>query len=99
MGLMAGYGLQLWPILQDMSQLRYLYGARASTFIANASVQQVFGLNDFEMAKWLNQTMVQEIIGFHTQNFKPGDMPTTSTSITGRDLLTPDEIMQLPPDG
>ena len=38
MGLMAGYGLQLWPILQDMSQLRDLYGARASTFIANAGV-------------------------------------------------------------
>lgn len=26
MGLMAGYGLQLWPILQDMSQLKDLYG-------------------------------------------------------------------------
>ena len=26
MGLMAGYGLQLWPILQDMHQLRALYG-------------------------------------------------------------------------
>ncbi len=25
-------------------------------------------------------------------------MPTTGTSITGRDLLTPDEIMQLPPE-
>jgi type IV secretion system protein VirD4 len=25
MGLMAGYGLQLWPILQDMSQLKDLY--------------------------------------------------------------------------
>ena len=98
MGLMAGYGLQLWPILQDMSQLRDLYGARASTFIANAGVQQVFGVNDFETAKWLSQTMGQETIGFQTQSFKPGDMPTTGTSITGRDLLTPNEIMQLPPD-
>ena len=32
MGLMAGYGLQLWSILQDLSQLRDLYGARAGTF-------------------------------------------------------------------
>ena len=96
MGLMAGYGLQLWPILQDMSQLRDLYGARANTFIANAGVQQVFGVNDFETAKWLSQIMGQETIGYQTQNFKPGDMPTTGTSITGRDLLTPDEIMQLP---
>ena len=46
MGLMACYGLQLWPILQDMSQLSDLYGARASTFVVNAGVQQVFGVND-----------------------------------------------------
>ncbi len=98
MGLMAGYGLQLWPILQDMSQLRDLYGQRASTFVANAGVQQVFGVNDYETAKWLSQTMGQGTIGYQTQNFKPDDMPTTGTSITGRDLLTPDEIMQLPPE-
>ena len=98
MGLMAGYGLQLWPILQDMSQLRDLYGQRASTFVANAGVQQVFGVNDFETAKWLSQTMGQGTIGYQTESYKPGDMPTTGTSITGRDLLTPDEIMQLPPE-
>ncbi|WP_235047672.1 type IV secretory system conjugative DNA transfer family protein [Limimaricola cinnabarinus] len=98
MGLMAGYGLQLWPILQDMSQLRDLYGARASTFVANAGVQQVFGVNDFETAKWLSQSMGQETIGYRTESRRPGDMPTMGTSITGRDLLTPDEIMQLPPE-
>lgn len=98
MGLMAGYGLQLWPILQDMSQLRDLYGARASTFVANAGVQQVFGVNDFETAKWLSQSMGQETIGYRTESRRPGDMPTTGTSLTGRDLLTPDEIMQLPPE-
>ena len=54
MGLMAGYGLQRWPILQDMGQLKDLYGERAGTFIANAGVQQVFGVNDFETAKWLS---------------------------------------------
>ena len=96
MGLMAGYGLQLWPILQDMSQLRDLYGQRASTFVANAGVQQVFGVNDFETAKWLSQSMGQETIGYRTESRRPGDLPTTGTSLTGRDLLTPDEIMQLP---
>lgn len=72
-GLMVGYGLQLWPILQDMSQLRDLYEARASTFIANAGVQQVFGVNDFETAKWISQTMGQETIGYQTESRKPGD--------------------------
>ena len=98
MGLMAGYGLQLWPILQDMSQLRDLYGERAGTFIANAGVQQVFGVNDFETAKWLSQMIGQETAGFQTDSFKPGDGPSFSNNLTGRDLLTPDEIMQLPPE-
>ena len=98
MGLMAGYGLQLWPILQDMSQLRDLYGERAGTFIANAGVQQVFGVNDFETAKWLSQMMGQETTGYQTDNFKPGDAPSISNNLTGRDLLTPDEIMQLRPE-
>ncbi len=97
MGLMAGYGLQLWPILQDMSQLKDLYGERAGTFIANAGVQQVFGVNDFETAKWLSQMIGQETAGFQTDSFKPGDGPSFSNNLTGRDLLTPDEIMQLPP--
>ncbi|MAQ45473.1 MAG: hypothetical protein CL812_06355 [Confluentimicrobium sp.] len=98
MGLMAGYGLQLWPILQDMSQLRDLYGPRANTFIANAGVQQVFGVNDFETAKWLSQIIGQETSRFQTDSFKPGDGPSFSNNLTGRDLLTPDEIMQMPPD-
>ncbi|WP_299592908.1 type IV secretory system conjugative DNA transfer family protein [uncultured Tateyamaria sp.] len=96
MGLMAGYGLQLWPILQDMSQLKDLYGERANTFIANAGVQQVFGVNDFETAKWLSQMIGQETTGFQTDSYKPGDNPSFSNNLTGRDLLTPDEIMQMP---
>jgi type IV secretion system protein VirD4 len=98
MGLMAGYGLQLWPILQDMSQLRDIYGDRANTFIANAGVQQVFGVNDFETAKWLSQMIGQETSRFQTDSFKPGDGPSFSNHLTGRDLLTPDEIMQMPPN-
>ena len=98
MGLMAGYGLQLWPILQDMSQLKDLYSDRANTFIANAGVQQVFGVNDFEPAKWLSQMIGQETSRFQTDSFKPGDGPSFSNSLTGRDLLTPDEIMQMPPN-
>ena len=97
MGLMAGYGLQLWPILQDMSQLKDLYGARANTFVANAGVLQCFGVNDFETAKWLSQSMGKETIGYQTESHRPGDIATTTQHITARDLMTPDEIMQIDP--
>ena len=97
MGLMAGYGLQLWPILQDMSQLKDLYGARANTFVANAGVLQTFGVNDFETAKWLSQMIGRETTGYQTESHKPGDAPSTSYNVTARDLMTPDEIMQIVP--
>ena len=98
MGLMAGYGLQLWPILQDMSQLKDLYGARANTFVANAGVLQCFGVNDFETAKWLSQMIGRETTGYQTESYKPGEVPSTSFNVTARDLMTPDEIMQIPPN-
>jgi type IV secretion system protein VirD4 len=96
MGLMAGYGLQLWPILQDLSQLRDLYGRRANTFVANAGVLQVFGVNDVETARWLSQALGKQTIGYKTSTHRPGDMPSTAEHVAGRELLTPDEIMQLP---
>jgi len=97
MGLMAGYGLQLWLILQDMSQLKDLYGARANTFVANAGVLQCFGVNDFETAKWLSQMIGRETTGYQTESHKPGDVATTTQHIAARDLMTPDEIMQIDP--
>lgn len=97
MGLMAGYGLQLWPILQDLSQLRALYGARANTFVANAGVLQTFGVNDYETAKALSQLMGQMTTSYATTSHRPGDPSSTTHQLTGRDLLTPDEIMQMSP--
>jgi type IV secretion system protein VirD4 len=97
MGLMAGLGLQLWPILQDMSQLRALYGQRANTFVANAGVLQAFNVNDHDTAKWMSQLMGQATVGYETTSHRPGDPPSTSFHVTGRDLLTPDEVMQLAP--
>ena len=97
MGLMAGYGLQLWPILQDLSQLRALYGARANTFVANAGVLQCFGVNDYETAKALSQLMGHATTPYATPSHRPGDPASTSHQLTGRDLLTPDEIMQMSP--
>lgn len=46
-GLMRGYGLQLWPILQDLGQLITLYGREgAETFFSNADIHQFFGNTD-----------------------------------------------------
>lgn len=70
---------------------------RGDTFVANAGVLQCFGVNDFETAKWLSQSMGKETIGYQTESHRPGDIATTTQHITARDLMTPDEIMQIDP--
>jgi type IV secretory pathway TraG/TraD family ATPase VirD4 len=41
-GLMAGFGLKLWPIVQNMGQLRHLYPRNWEAFVANAGAVQAF---------------------------------------------------------
>ena len=44
--LLAGYGLKVWSIWQDLNQLKAIYGEKWQSFIGNASLFQSFGLND-----------------------------------------------------
>ncbi|AGI10517.1 type IV secretory system conjugative DNA transfer family protein [Xanthomonas citri] len=99
MGLMAGYGVQLWPILQDVHQLRATYGQRAGTFLSNAGVLQVFGVNDHESARLVSDLLGQETVVFQTMS-RALDSDKSGLSFaehhTGRPLLTPDEVRNLP---
>jgi type IV secretion system protein VirD4 len=106
-GLMAGYGLQLWPILQDLHQLWSVYGERAGTFLSNAGLIQVFNVGDVETASWVSKSIGAATMAYQTAgaSVSKGSGPfsfqqtTTSTStanhLTRRELLTPDEVMRL----
>ncbi|WP_145206849.1 type IV secretory system conjugative DNA transfer family protein [Sphingobium sp. B2] len=101
MGLMAGYGIQLWPIVQDIHQLRALYGQRAGTFLSNAGVLQIFGVNDHDSARLVSDLLGQETVVFETMN-RALDAQETGISYAvqhvGRPLLTPDEVRTLRED-
>ena len=101
MGLMAGYGIQLWPILQDVHQLRALYERRAGTFLSNAGVLQVFGVNDHDSAKLVSDLLGQETVVFETMS-RAIDAEETGISFgaqhIGRPLLTPDEVRTMHPE-
>ncbi len=98
MGLMAGYGVQLWPILQDIHQLRATYGKRAGTFLSNAGVLQVFGVNDHDTARLVSDLLGQETVVFQTVA-RALDSEQSGLSFsqhhTGRPLLTPDEVRNM----
>ncbi len=99
MGLMAGYGVQLWPILQDVHQLRATYGQRAGTFLSNAGVLQVFGVNDHESARLVSDMLGQSTVVFESMG-RALDSEKTGISYgeqhVGRPLLTPDEVRNMP---
>lgn len=100
MGLMAGYGVQLWPILQDIHQLRATYGQRAGTFLSNAGVLQVFGVNDPEGSQLISDLLGSETVIFTTAS-RALDSSQSGLSYaahhTARPLLMPDEVRNLPP--
>jgi len=55
MGLAAGFGVQLWPFVQDIHQLEAIYDKRWKSFLANAGVQQYFTPNDWDTAAHISQ--------------------------------------------
>lgn len=82
-GLLAGYGLKLWPILQNLTQLRELYPRNWQTFFANAGAVQIFGVNDRETA-----AEVSALLG------KAARLETVDDSTVSviADLLAADEV-------
>ncbi len=55
LGLMAGYGLQIWSIVQSISQLEDIYGKGWETFIGNSGVLQYYGSRDLKSAEYFSK--------------------------------------------
>lgn len=64
-GLMAGFGVKLWSVLQDLTQLQTHYPKSWETFLGNAGIIQAFGNFDLttteHLSKMLGQTQLLEV--------------------------------------
>nr|WP_242463683.1 type IV secretory system conjugative DNA transfer family protein [Rhodothalassium salexigens] len=87
-----GYGVKMWPILQDLSQLKDTYRDRWETFIGNARIVQFFGTNDLFTAKYAS-----DLLGKTTVWSSGSSGDRENISETGRPLMTPDEVMHMGP--
>jgi type IV secretion system protein VirD4 len=56
-GLMAGFGVKLWTVLQDLTQLKTHYAKSWETFLGNAGVLQAFGNVDMTTSEYLSQRL------------------------------------------
>ncbi len=55
-GVLAGSGVRLWPIIQNLTQLRP-YGDNWEVFLANAGQVQVFAMNDQATARYFSERL------------------------------------------
>lgn len=61
-GYMAGFGVKLWAVLQDLSQLKRHYPKSWETFLGNAGVIQAFGNVDVTTTRYLSDMLGQCIV-------------------------------------
>jgi type IV secretion system protein VirD4 len=100
---MAGYGLKAFLIAQSLNQIEKAYGANNS-ILDNCHVRVSFATNDERTAKRVSDalgtaTEMKAMKNYAGHRLSPwlGHL-MVSRSETARQLLTPGEIMQLPPD-
>lgn len=96
-GQIAGFGVKLWPILQDLSQLQSIYKDRWETFMGNAGLLQFFGNNDTTTLDYLSHrlgksTIVQVSQSETTAEQRANALTGKSTQMHTVELMTGDEI-------
>ena len=107
-GLMAGFGMQIHAILQDLSQLQDLYDRRWQTFMGNAAVLQFFGTRDLMTAEYASklagQMTIEKISEKTAEIRKKGEgwfgapnpeYAAMADSSYARQLMMPEEIIRL----
>jgi type IV secretion system protein VirD4 len=87
------YRARLWPIFQNVGQVKALYGGEWQTFIANCGLKQFLGIGDIETAEY-----VEKLLGYTTVTTRSSSSQGgISTSETRRALLTMEEVLRLRP--
>jgi type IV secretion system protein VirD4 len=82
-GLMAGFGMQLWGIVQDLSQLARIYGEHGwQTFISNSGVIQYFGSRDKMTAEYFSTLCGVTTVEIHNFSWAISKMVSYARSFT-----------------
>jgi len=77
-GYAAGFGVKLWMILQDITQLKRYYRESWETFLGNAGVIQAFANSDYTTLDYLSKKLGETEVVQHIRNVN-----TSMTSTTG----------------
>lgn len=83
------YRAVLWPIFQNIGQIKALYGADWQSFIANCGLRQFLGAADLETAEYVHKLLGEQTT--YTTSINPEG--EESHAQTRRALMTVDEVL------
>lgn len=82
LALVRGYGVQLWPFLQDLPQLKSVYPDRWESFLATAGVVQFFTPNDNTTAEYVSQRCGVHLVKRKTFSESSGERSSSQSTST-----------------
>lgn len=93
-----GYRVQLWPVLQDINQLRTIYGRdAANTFLGMSGATFAFCPNDGETAEFMSRRSGEVVEpGLSASDDPRGGGARESWRADRRRLLPPDDLYDIP---
>ncbi|MCX7568318.1 type IV secretory system conjugative DNA transfer family protein, partial [Sulfitobacter sp. F26169L] len=96
-GLMAGYDVKLWTVMQDLSQLKAHYPKSWETFLGNAGIIEAFGNTDMTTLEYLSKRLgMSQSVQIQPENTslegQRGGAKTERETIVNVPLMAPYEI-------
>jgi type IV secretion system protein VirD4 len=88
-GFLAGYNVTLWPVIQDLTQLKTLYPNSWETFVSNAIIKHYLAIGDNFTADYIAKRMPNSLIYL-------GLDPQTMPRYSEKPLLTAQEVQSFP---
>jgi type IV secretion system protein VirD4 len=103
LAVLASYGIKVYLIAQDLSQIALAYG-KEEAITSNCHVQVAFAANRLETAEWISKRTGVRTVHKEQRTYTGSRFALwlphviASESESQRALLTPDEVMRLPED-
>ena len=100
---LAGYGIRAFLIAQSLNQISKVYG-ESNAILDNCHVRIAFSANDERTARRISEALGTSTTERAQRNYAGHRLATwlphvsVSSQESARPLLTPGEVMQLPPD-
>jgi type IV secretion system protein VirD4 len=99
---MGGFGVDFALVVQGLNQLKDHYGDARNTIVSNCAYQWFCNLNDLDSGKYLSEVLGKKTVVTQSTSHSTSsgtrsssDSDTTTQGETGRNLLNPDELLNL----